>query len=116
MNEPLTIWHNPRCSKSRQTLQLLHERGFKPIEVDYQNHPPNAREITVILQKLGLSARQLMRKGEDIYKELELAKQQDEKKLINAMVNHPVLIERPVVLFGDKAALGRPPQAVSSIL
>lgn len=116
MSENLTIWHNPRCSKSRQTLQLLRDRGYEPDEIDYQKNPPSVEEIASVLQKLGLTANDLIRKGQDIYTELDLASETNEDKLIEAMFLHPVLIERPVVINGDKASLGRPPEAVLTIL
>ena len=112
----LRLFHNPRCSKSRQTLALLEERGHAPEIVEYLKTPPSAEEITGILQKLGIEARALMRTKEAAYKELGLAKVEDEKALIAAMADNPVLIERPVVIKGSKAALGRPPEQVLEIL
>ncbi len=116
MSDNLTIWHNPRCSKSRQTLQLLRDRGFEPKEVDYQKNPPTIDEITSVLNMLDLKPRELMRTGQDIYSELNLADEKNDARLIEAMFHHPILIERPVVISGDKASLGRPPEAVLSIL
>ena len=116
MSDELTIWHNPRCSKSRQTLQLLRDRGFEPVVIDYQKTPPTVEEISAILGKLAIRPRQLMRKGQEIYEELHLADEKDEARLIEAMFLHPILIERPVVINGAKAALGRPPEAVLAIL
>jgi arsenate reductase len=112
----VTIYHNPRCSKSRQTLALLQDKGIEPEIVEYLKTPPSAEEITDILQKLGIEARALMRTKEAAYKELGLAKVEDEKALIAAMAENPVLIERPVVIKGSKAALGRPPEQVLEIL
>ncbi|MBF39546.1 arsenate reductase (glutaredoxin) [Idiomarina sp. UBA4519] len=112
----VTIYHNPRCSKSRQTLELLKEKSIEPEVVEYLKTPPNAAELKDILNKLGLSADELMRKKEAIYKELGLAGVSDENKLITAMVNNPKLIERPIVIKGDKAAIGRPPESVLDIL
>ena len=111
-----TIWHNPRCSKSRQTLQLLQENGVEPEIVEYLTTPPNEAELREVLQKLGLKPRQLMRTKEAIYKELGLDAVEDDDALIKAMVENPKLIERPVVLSGNKAALGRPPESVLDIL
>lgn len=113
----ILIWHNPRCSKSRGTLELLHERGLEPTVVDYQKQPPTAAEIERALTLLGLDPRGLMRKGEGAYTELGL----DDPKLtrtqlINAMVAHPILIERPVVFANGKAAIGRPPENILAIL
>lgn len=112
----VTIYHNPRCSKSRQALELLKQNDIEPEVVEYLKTPPNAAELKDILEKLGLSADQLMRKKEDIYKELGLAGINNEDELITAMVNNPKLIERPIVIQGNKAAIGRPPEAVLDIL
>lgn len=113
----VTIYHNPRCSKSRQTLALLEEKGLAPTVVRYLETPPDAAEIRRILDLLGLdSARGMMRTGEAVYKELGLKDETDEAALIQAMADHPILIERPIVLSGDKAKLGRPPEAVLEIV
>ncbi len=113
----VTIYHNPRCSKSRQTLQLLRDRGIEPAIVEYLREPPDAETLGDILAKLELTPRAFMRKGEDAYAANGLA---DEKlsvaELIDAMVANPILIERPVVLANGKAALGRPPENVLEIL
>ena len=116
MSDNLTIWHNPRCSKSRQTLQLLRDRGYEPKEVDYQKNPPSIEEINEVLKMLDITPRQLMRTGQDIYSELNLGQEKDATLLVRAMFHHPILIERPVVINGDKASLGRPPEAVLAIL
>ena len=109
----VTIWHNPRCSKSRATLSLLEEHGLDPKIVEYLKTPPSAEELKSVLKKLHMKPRELMRKGEDIYKELNLADESlSDDKLIDAMVKNPVLIERPVVLYAARAALGRPPENV----
>jgi len=111
------IYHNPRCSKSRQTLQLLQEQGITPEIIDYLKTPPSADELDAILQKLGLEPRALMRKNEAAYKETGMDNEAlDRQALINGMVNNPILIERPIVVANDKAAIGRPPEAVLSIL
>ena len=111
------ILHNPRCTKSRATLKLLRERGIEPKIVDYLETPPTAEEFREILAKLGLGPRDVIRKGEKIYKELELAdKSLSDMALITAMVGNPILIERPIVLSGERAALGRPPEKVLDIL
>lgn len=112
----VTIYHNPRCSKSRQTLALLQDKGIEPEIVEYLKTPPSAEEIAGILKKLGIEARALMRTKEAVYKELGLGAVDDEKALIKAMAENPVLIERPVVIKGAKAALGRPPEQVLEIL
>lgn len=113
----VTIYHNPRCSKSRATLKLLEERGVRPRIVEYLKQPPGEDEIAALLRKLGISPRQLMRKGEAVYRELGLSDQSlSDAELIRAMAAHPILIERPVVVAGDRVALGRPPEAVLEIL
>jgi arsenate reductase len=113
----VTIYHNPRCSKSRQTLALLEEKGVRPRVVDYLKTPPSAAEITTILKKLGLKPRDLIRKGEPIYAELGLKDRDlDDDALIALMVANPILIERPIVVSGGKAAIGRPPESVLEIL
>jgi arsenate reductase (glutaredoxin) len=113
----VTIWHNPRCSKSRQTLALLEARGLAPRVVAYLNEPPTAKELDGVLRLLGLEPRELMRKKEAPYAELGL---DDERltrdALIDAMVRHPILIERPLVIHGQAARLGRPPEKVLEIL
>lgn len=112
----VTIYHNPRCSKSRQTLELLREKGIEPEIVEYLKTPPSAGELDDILGKLGLEPRELMRKKEAPYKELGLADPDKPRAaLIAAMVENPVLIERPIVLNKGKAALGRPPEDVLKI-
>ena len=112
-----TIYHNPRCSKSRQTLALLEERGIGPRVVEYLKTPPSAAELKTILKKLGLRPRDLMRKGEPLYAELGLKDRDlDDDALIALMVANPILIERPIVVSGGKAALGRPPESVLKIL
>ncbi len=111
----VTIWHNPRCSKSRQTLQLLQDRGIEPQIVDYQKASPSKAEITRILNLLSCKASDVIRKGEKIYKQLQLSNA-DEEALVAAMSEHPILIERPIVEANGKAALGRPPENVLSIL
>lgn len=112
-----TIYHNPRCSKSRQTLQILEQHGVNPEIVLYLETPPAADEIKGLLKKLGISARELMRKGEDVYKDNNLADTAlSEAQLIAAMVNNPKLIERPIVVKGSNAVLGRPPENVLALI
>lgn len=109
----MQIYHNPRCSKSRQTLALLQERGAEPEIIRYLDTPPSATELKNILAKLGLTPHELMRRGEPEYKALDLANHPlSDAQLINAMIEHPKLIERPIVVAGDKACLGRPPENV----
>ncbi|WP_428820774.1 arsenate reductase (glutaredoxin) [Microbulbifer sp. MCCC 1A16149] len=112
-----TIYHNPRCSKSRQTLQLLQDNNIEPEVVLYLETPPDAATLKSLLGKLGIGARDLLRKGEDAYKALNLkdAALADDA-LIEAMVTNPKLIERPIVVKGDKAVLGRPPENVLELI
>ena len=113
----VTIYHNPRCSKSRQTLALLEKRGIAPRVVDYLKTPPSAAELKTILKILGLKPRDLMRKGEPRYAELGLKDRDlDDDALIALMVANPILIEHPIVVSRGKAALGRPPESVLEIL
>ncbi len=111
-----TIIHNPRCSKSRQTLALLEENGCEVHIIEYLKTPLTKADIHAILDKLAIKPRELMRTKEDEYKALELAEEDNEEKLIQAMVNTPKLIERPIVIIGDKAVIGRPPENVLSLL
>lgn len=111
-----TIWHNPRCSKSRQALTLLTDRSIKPVVRKYLLDAPNLAEIEVVLAKLDFPAADLVRFGEKVAKELGLSKATDQKILMAAMADHPILIERPIVINGDAAVLGRPPEAVLDIL
>lgn len=111
----VTIYHNPRCSKSRQTLGLIRAEGIEPVIVEYLSETPDAGELKDLLQKLGKAPRDIVRKGEAVFKELGLKDASDDA-LIEAMVANPILIERPIVVNGDKAALGRPPEDVLDIL
>jgi arsenate reductase len=112
-----TIYHNPRCSKSRQTLDLLTSHGQEPEIVLYLETPPDAQTLKTLLGKLKLSARELMRKGEDAYKDNNLSDTSlSEDALIAAMCQFPKLIERPIVTKGNKAVLGRPPENVLDLL
>lgn len=112
----LKIYHNPRCSKSRQTLALLEENGHSPEIINYLSDVPSAETIRNLLKMLGMdSARGVMRKGEAVYKELGLKNVEDEEKLIAAMIGNPKLIERPIVVYKGKAAIGRPPESVLAL-
>ncbi len=112
-----TIYHNPRCSKSRQTLALLEENGVNPDVVLYLDTPPTAAQLKTLLGKLGIEARALLRKGEDAYKSEGLADNSlDNDALVAAMAAHPKLIERPIVVKGERAVLGRPPENVLELL
>lgn len=113
----VTIYHNPHCSKSRQTLALLEERGIAPKIVDYLKAPPSAAELKRILKMLKLGPRDILRKTEAPYAALGAKGDKlDDEALIALMVKHPILIERPIVVSGGKAALGRPPETVLEIL
>ncbi|WP_394191587.1 arsenate reductase (glutaredoxin) [Pseudoalteromonas atlantica] len=113
----VTIYHNPRCSKSRETLALLEKNSIEPEIVEYLKNPLNAEQISTLVNLLELdSARDMMRTKEDLYKTLELKSQTNEEALIKAMAENPKLIERPIVINGNKAAIGRPPENVLSVL
>lgn len=112
---PVTIYHNPRCSKSRETLDLLQARGFEPRIVKYLETPPDAATLETLLAQLGIAARELIRTGEPAYKELGLADASD-AELVKAMAEHPELIQRPIVTANGKARIGRPPASVLEIL
>ena len=113
----LTLYHNPRCSKSRGALELLEARGLAPTVVRYLETPLNAAQIKALLAKLGLNARQLLRTGEDEYKSLNLSDPNlSETQLIDAIAAHPKLMERPILETADKAIIGRPPENVLEIL
>lgn len=115
--DSIKIWHNPRCSKSRDSLKLLEEKGIEAEVVKYLVETPTKEELEEMLIMLGLnSARELMRTKEAIYKELNLKEESSEEALITAMVEHPKLIERPIVIKGNKAAIGRPIQKVIDLL
>ena len=110
------IYHNPRCSKSRAALALLEEQGVDAEVVKYLDTPPTKEEIKALLKMLGISARELMRTKEDIYKALGLKDVEEEEKLIEAMAAHPRLIERPIVIKEGKAAIGRPIEKIVELL
>ncbi|HMV37731.1 MAG TPA: arsenate reductase (glutaredoxin) [Plasticicumulans sp.] len=112
-----TIYHNPRCSKSRAALDLLSQHGIEPAVVRYLDTPPDAATLAQLLDQLGLEPRALLRSGEDEYKTLNLADPAlSREQLIAAMVAHPKLIERPIVVHGERAVLGRPPERVLELL
>ncbi|HJP99322.1 MAG TPA: arsenate reductase (glutaredoxin) [Rhodanobacteraceae bacterium] len=113
----VTIWHNPRCSKSRATLELLRARGIEPAIVDYQKNPPSASQLAHALELLGAQPRDLVRTGEAACAELGLEDPKlTREQLLDAMATHPILIERPIVFANGKAAVGRPPENVLAIL
>jgi arsenate reductase len=111
------ILHNPRCSKSRQTLALLNENGVEPDIIEYLTSPPSKKQLQEILGKLGMGPRDLMRKGEAEYKENNLSNPNlTDEQLLQAMIDYPKLIERPIVLANGQARIGRPPESVLEIL
>ncbi len=112
----ITIWHNPKCSKSREAMKILEENECEAEVVKYLESNPSETEIKTILKMLGVTPRELMRQKEDIYKELKLKDETDEQKLILAMVEHPKLIERPVIIKGDKAIIGRPTEKIAEFI
>ena len=112
----VTIWHNPRCSKSRQTLALIEESGASVEVRHYLQAPPDEAELRAALTLLGIAPKALMRRGEKVFKDLGLAEVDDETALLAAMVTHPILIERPVVFANGQARIGRPPESVREIL
>ncbi|MEX3020204.1 arsenate reductase (glutaredoxin) [Kluyvera sp. STS39-E] len=118
MTDSVTLYHNPRCSKSRETLSLLKENGIDPNVVLYLDTPPDAATLRQLLKMLGMtSARELMRQKEDLYKALNLSDSQlSEDALIKAMVENPKLIERPIVISNGQARIGRPPEQVLDIV
>ncbi len=117
MSETITIYHNPRCSKSRQTLALLQEQGLEPTVIEYLKTPPSRKELERILELLNMQPRDLMRSKEKEFAEAGLNDPAlDANALIDAMLTHPKLMERPIVLANGKAALGRPPEQVLEIL
>jgi arsenate reductase len=116
MSSNYTIYHNPRCSKSRETLALLEQAGATPHIIEYLKTPPTAAELKAVIAKLGIEPEQLVRKGEDLYKTQYAGKKLTAAQWIDAMVEHPVLIERPIVIKGAQAILGRPPENVKKLL
>lgn len=111
-----TILHNPRCGKSRQTLKLLHDRGENVQIVEYLKICPDTKQLGEIIEKTGLKPFDVVRKGEKIYKEQFKGKELTDEQWLEAMVEYPILIERPIVVKGEKAAIGRPPEQVEAIL
>ena len=113
----MILYHNPKCSKSRETKALLEQRGLRPQVIEYLETPPSSSELDAILRKLGMEPRELLRTKEPAYAEAGLANPRlTRAELIEAMVAHPILIERPILVNGARAALGRPPERVLEIL
>ncbi len=112
----MEYYHNPRCRKSREGLALLREKGIEPEIREYLKENPDEKEIRSLLKKLGIPAEDLIRKGESIYKEQFRGKKMSEDAWVKALVEYPVLIERPILIKGDKAVIGRPPENLESLL
>lgn len=115
-DDSVTILHNPRCTKSRQALDLLIARGIEPRIIEYLKNPPQINELQTLLDQLGIHARQLLRHKEPVYKDLGLADSKySDAELLRILLKHPILIERPIVSYRGKAIIGRPPEAVLSL-
>lgn len=113
----VTIYHNPRCSKSREALQLLVDNDIQPTVIEYLKTPLNVNEIKKLLKLLAIKPREIMRKNETLYKTLNLENEKlSDEKLINALVENPILIERPIVVVKNKAVIGRPPEKVLELI
>jgi arsenate reductase (glutaredoxin) len=112
----ITIYHHARCGKSRQTLALIRENGIEPEIIEYVKTPPSLYEIEKILKQLDMPAEKLVRKNEAIFKEKYSGREFSEKQYIQAMVDDPILIERPIVIKGNKAVIGRPPENINLLL
>ena len=112
----MIFYHNPRCRKSRETLEIIRNKGIEPEIVEYLKEPLTVDQLKEIVQKLGINASDLLRKGEAIYKEEFKGKELSEEEWLYAMAEYPVLMERPVVVKGEKAVLGRPPENVNDLL
>jgi arsenate reductase len=116
MQQVIEIYHNPRCTKSRATLALLQERGLTPTVIEYLQTPPTAAQLRTVVRRLGIKPEALVRRGEDLFKSLYAGKSLSDAQWIDAMAQHPILIERPIVIVGERAAIGRPPHSVLPIL
>jgi arsenate reductase (glutaredoxin) len=116
MKSATTIYHNPRCGKSRGALALLEQKGVQPHIIEYLKTPPTKEELRAILKKLGMKPEQLVRKGEDIYREKFAGRTLADEQWLDALVKNPILIERPIVVKGDRAVIGRPPENVLELL
>ncbi len=114
--QDIQIWHNPRCSKSRNALNLLEEKGIKAQVVKYLDDTPSKQQIIDVLKMLGISAKELLRESENEYKTLNLKEQNNEDIIIEAMVNHPKLIQRPIIIKDKKAVIARPIENLEKLL
>jgi len=115
-NTPIVIYHNARCSKSRSACELVAGRGIDAQIIEYLKTPPNREELRTLLQKLDMKPAELVRRGEDVFKENYAGKTLDDEQWLDALVAHPILIERPIVVRGDRAVVGRPPEKVLELL
>jgi len=114
--DEIVIYHNPRCSKSRAALALLRERGYEPRVIEYLNAPPTREELLRLVEKLGVPAEQLVRKGEEVFRTQFAGKPMSQAQWLDAMAAHPILIERPVIVRGARAVIGRPPENALDLL
>ena len=112
----ITLYHNPRCSKSREALQLLKDQGIEPTIVEYMKNVPSVRDMELLLLRLGIPAEQLLRKGEKLFKEKYRSLRLNEHEWIKVMIENPRLIERPIVVKGHKAVIGRPIEKVEELI
>ena len=112
----IQIWHNPKCSKSRAAMELLENKNIDANVVKYLEQTPTKEQLKDVLSKLKISAKELLRTGEDVYKELNLKDINDEETLIDFMVKNPILIERPIIIKGDKAVIARPIENLSELI
>ncbi|HTO45377.1 MAG TPA: arsenate reductase (glutaredoxin) [Burkholderiales bacterium] len=112
MDKPITIYHNPRCGKSRAALALLQQRGLEPLVIEYLKQPPTKEALRALTSKLGIRPEQLVRKGEDVYSQKYKDKTLSDEQWLAALAANPILIERPIIVRGERAVLGRPPERV----
>jgi arsenate reductase len=112
----IEIWHNPQCSKSRNAMELLEAKGLNTSVIKYLENVPTKEQIKAVLKRLNMKASQILRTGEDIYKELNLKEIDDEDKLIEIMTEHPILIERPIIIKGEIAVIARPIENLEELL
>ena len=116
MTKPITIYHNPRCGKSRAALALLEERGLEPVVIEYLKQPLTKEGLRALTSKLGIRPEQLVRKGEDVYKQSYKDKALSDEQWLAALAANPILIERPIVVYGERAVIGRSPEKVLELL
>ncbi len=114
--QEIQIWHNPKCSKSRAAMELLENKNIDASVVKYLEQAPTKEQLKDVLSKLKISAKELLRTGEDVYKELNLKDENDEEKIIEAMIQNPILIERPIIIKGESAVIARPIENLEELL